>query len=338
MSDAVVNGLAGAGGGIVAVLLTYPLQAVNTRQQTERTAKRGKVAEDEEGALAFAKAYPTKLQKGTLQEIWEVIKNDGWGGLYRGLLPSLVGTACSQGVYYYFYQIFRSEAEAQARRSKKPNGEDGSVGVLASLFVAALAGCANVLITNPIWVIVTRMQTQKRKKGPTSSTENDLTVQVDGGLPSSAVTNPNFSGSPTKSQLGARDTVKDLYKEAGLLGFWKGVLPTLIMVFLLGAVAKLGATVVTYPLSVVKSRLQAKQDGGGHASLQYAGTLDAITKMVRFEGLAGFYKGMSTKIVQSVVAAAVLFMIKEELVKVARTVVVINQPNCTRLTNSKLDS
>lgn len=60
--------------------------------------------------------------------------------------------------------------------------------------------------------------------------------------------------------------------------------------------------------------------------------------MVRFEGLAGFYKGMSTKIVQSVVAAAILFMIKEELVKVARTVVVINQPNCTRLTNSKLDS
>lgn len=50
-------------------------------------------------------------------------------------------------------------------------------------------------------------QTQKRKKGPTSSTENDLTVKVDGGLPSSAVTNPNFSGSPTKSQLGARDTV-----------------------------------------------------------------------------------------------------------------------------------
>lgn len=29
MSDAVVNGLAGAGGGIVAVLLTYPLQAVS---------------------------------------------------------------------------------------------------------------------------------------------------------------------------------------------------------------------------------------------------------------------------------------------------------------------
>ena len=37
--------------------------------------------------------------------------------------------------------------------------------------------------------------------------------------------------------------------------------------------------------------------------------------MIRYEGLAGFYKGMSTKIVQSVFAASVLFMVKEELVK-----------------------
>ena len=48
------------------------------------------------------------------------------------------------------------------------------------------------------------------------------------------------------------------------------------------------------------------------------GTLDAILKMIRYEGLYGFYKGMSTKIVQSVLAAAVLFMIKEELVKGAK--------------------
>jgi hypothetical protein len=45
-----------------------------------------------------------------------------------------------QGVYYYFYQIFRSEAEARARRSKKSNDEDGSVGMWTSLIVAALAG------------------------------------------------------------------------------------------------------------------------------------------------------------------------------------------------------
>lgn len=41
-------------------------------------------------------------------------------------------------------------------------------------------------------------------------------------------------------------------------------------------------------------------------------------KIIHFEGLYGFYKGMSTKIVQSVLGAAILFMIKEELVKGAR--------------------
>lgn len=45
------------------------------------------------------------------------------------------------------------------------------------------------------------------------------------------------------------------------------------------------------------------------------GTLDAIIKMIRYEGLFGFYKGMSTKIVQSVFAASLLFMMKEELIK-----------------------
>lgn len=45
------------------------------------------------------------------------------------------------------------------------------------------------------------------------------------------------------------------------------------------------------------------------------GTIDAIVKMIRYEGLHGFYKGMGTKIVQSVFAASVLFMLKEELVK-----------------------
>lgn len=50
-------------------------------------------------------------------------------------------------------------------------------------------------------------------------------------------------------------------------------------------------------------------------SFSTAGTVDAILKMIRYEGLYGFYKGMGTKIVQSVFAASVLFMVKEELVK-----------------------
>uniref|UniRef100_A0A0R0IEL9 Peroxisomal nicotinamide adenine dinucleotide carrier n=1 Tax=Glycine max TaxID=3847 RepID=A0A0R0IEL9_SOYBN len=210
---------------------------------------------------------------------------------------------CFQGIYYYFYQVFKNKAVTIAAAQKVKGRGDGTVGMFGWLVVAAIAGSLNVLFTNPIWVLVTRMQ------------------------------------------------ANEVYNEAGIVGFWKGVIPALIMVcnpsiqfmiyesslkhlrekraakkqgntsisalevFLVGAIAKLGATVSTYPLLVVKSRLQAKQEIGGSSSLRYSGTFDAVLKMIRYEGLPGFYKGMSTKIVQSVFAASVLFMVKEELVK-----------------------
>ncbi|KAL2607310.1 hypothetical protein AAZV13_09G235400 [Glycine max] len=292
-SNAIANGLAGAGGGIIAQIITYPLQAVNTRQQTERTLKRNKQSFTSNSTTA----------PGTLLQIFQVIGTEGWGGLYSGLKPSLLGTAASQGIYYYFYQVFKNKAVTIAAAQKVKGRGDGTVGMFGWLVVAAIAGSLNVLFTNPIWVLVTRMQ------------------------------------------------ANEVYNEAGIVGFWKGVIPALIMVcnpsiqfmiyesslkhlrekraakkqgntsisalevFLVGAIAKLGATVSTYPLLVVKSRLQAKQEIGGSSSLRYSGTFDAVLKMIRYEGLPGFYKGMSTKIVQSVFAASVLFMVKEELVK-----------------------
>ena len=54
-------------------------------------------------------------------------------------------------------------------------------------------------------------------------------------------------------------------------------------VFFLSAAAKLGATVVTYPLLLVKARLQS---AGKHTSSdrRYTGTADAIERIYRTEG------------------------------------------------------
>ena len=37
----------------------------------------------------------------------QIISKYGWTGLYRGLEPALLGTAISQGVYFYFYSSLR---------------------------------------------------------------------------------------------------------------------------------------------------------------------------------------------------------------------------------------
>ncbi|MQL70521.1 hypothetical protein Taro_002856 [Colocasia esculenta] len=362
-SNAVANGLAGAGGGIIAQIITYPLQTVNTRQQTERISKKKRITmsavppnsrDGDGGGGTDGGGREERAARGTPAQILQVIRTEGWGGLYSGLKPSLVGTAASQGIYYYFYQVFKNRAEAIAVARKKKGRGDGTVGMFSWLVVAAIAGSLNVLLTNPIWVLVTRMQTQTQaeRKIVEAKREAILREEADSTSADQRTVADKLAelDSIKPRPYGTITAAREVYHEAGIKGFWKGIIPTLIMVcnpsiqfmiyetslkhlkarsanrrslenvtaleiFLLGALAKLGATVSTYPLLVVKSRLQAKQEIGGNVKHRYTGTLDAIIKMIRYEGLPSFYKGMSTKIVQSVFAASVLFMMKEELVK-----------------------
>lgn len=70
--------------------------------------------------------------------------------------PALLGTAVSQGVYFYLYSRFRQVAVTRLQTQKQTKSED--IGVGGSLLVAFLAGCGNVLLTTPIWTVTTRMQ------------------------------------------------------------------------------------------------------------------------------------------------------------------------------------
>ena len=87
-------------------------------------------------------------------------------------------------------------------------------------------------------------------------------------------------------------------------------------VFLLSAFAKAGATILTYPLLTVKTRMMSARKTD--AEMQYTSVADAIIQIARREGLGGYYKGIRTKIVQSVFAAALLFMCKEKITDFTR--------------------
>ncbi|KAF5331627.1 hypothetical protein D9611_007697 [Ephemerocybe angulata] len=282
MSDSAIHALAGAAGGIVAMTATYPLIFLSTRAAVE------------------TKNEP----KAT---VLDIIKREGLVGLYSGLDSSLLGIAVTNGVYYYFYERTR-EALLRSKSSK-------ALSTLESMLTGLIAGSATTLISNPIWVVQTSQATR------TMSTE----------------------GSASVKKLGFFESAKTIIAKDGLSAFWRGIGPALVLVmnpiiqytvfeqlknflitrrtnrlrasgavaaaavvltdwdfFLLGALSKLVATSFTYPYIVVKSRLQA-------GNMKYKSALDGLMTIIKEEGIAGLYKGIGSKVVQSVLTAAILF-------------------------------
>lgn len=189
---------------------------------------------------------------------------------------------------------------------------------IESIIAGAIAGSATVLITNPIWVVNTRMTARQSHSFPSD-------------LPTSTTT----SNKPTRKSSSLA-TLINLCRNEGPTALFAGVLPALILVinpilqytifeqlkdmlerrrkitprdaFFLGAIGKLLATSITYPYITVKSRMHVAREEGPRD-----GMVQSLTRVVRDEGWIGLYKGIVPKVTQSVVTAAFLFAFKDAL-------------------------
>lgn len=68
-----------------------------------------------------------------------------------------------------------------------------------------------------------------------------------------------------------------------------------------------------YQGSVVKSRLQA-------GNTKYKSSLDGLLTILKEEGVEGLYKGIGSKIVQSVLTAAILFAGQRRIFEITKAV------------------
>ncbi|KAH7089456.1 mitochondrial carrier domain-containing protein [Paraphoma chrysanthemicola] len=287
-SDNVAHALSGAGGGLLAMALTYPLIAISTRAQVESK----------------------KAQTSTLDAVRRIIKREGVAGLYAGLDSALFGISVTNFVYYYWYEWTRAWFEKAALKAGRASMK---LTTLESMMAGALAGSATVLITNPIWVVNTRMTARK--------SESDEPV-LPGAKPAKA-----------PSTLG---TLLALLRDEGPARLFAGVMPALVLVinpilqytvfeqmkqflekkrrvtpkdaFYLGALGKLLATSITYPYITVKSRMHVAGRDGPREDM-----LTTFRRIIREEGYTGLYGGIGPKVTQSVITAAFLFAFKDAL-------------------------
>jgi len=257
---------------------SYPLLTLSTRAQVE--SKRA--------ATPF------------LQTVQSIIAREGISGLYAGLNSALFGIGITNFVYYYWYEWTRAFFEAAAARAGRASKKLTTV---ESMLAGALAGSATVILTNPIWVVNTRVTTRKRER----EQQHDLEA---GGSKSA-------SPPPPTSTIG---TLLALLRHEGPMALFAGVVPALVLVsnpilqytlfeqlknaverrkgrvtptmaFFLGALGKLFATSITYPYITVKSQMHVAGPGE-----KKEGVTAALRRVIREEGYAGLYKGEFSRI------------------------------------------
>jgi len=221
--------------------------------------------------------------------------------------------------------VARAAKHGPADKSAAPAG---ALSVFGSTVVASFAGSINVLVTNPIWIVATQLMALQKSPNPADRTKGAWDVAADlynqggigtfwqGVVPAIVmVSNPTIQYILYEWLTTKMVSMKRLASSPSSQRVHKGSAPSLLLggldVFMLSAVAKLGATLATYPLLVIKSRLQAA-NASTAADARYSGVMDALVRILGTEGVAGLFKGLRAKLLQTVLGAAILMFVKEK--------------------------
>jgi len=306
--------IAGAGGGFIASVATCPLDVVKTKLQAQRAT--------------FGQADYLGIS-GTVRNI---IQHDGLRGLYRGLGPTILGYLPTWAIYFAVYDGIKTRfgelplgidppvAKSSERLYPAPSAK-GYQPIMREhpwslhILSAMAAGAASTICTNPLWVIKTRFMTQSRDETRYRHTF---------------------------------DAAITIYRSEGIRAFYRGLLPALLgiahvavqfplyeqlkiiaqrhspdrslsvfSILFCSAVAKMTASVATYPHEVVRTRLQTQRQLllPTGAPRKRSGVIRTTRKIIHFEGWRGLYKGLSVNLIRTVPNSAVTMMTYELLMR-----------------------
>ena len=125
-----VEALAGAIGGLAGAVTFYPLDTIKTRIQA---------AVDVEG----------QRRKTWIEVFNDLVENEGPWALFAGVGAKGAHSMASSFLYFLAFSSLRRRVEARSGRQ---------IGVTTNLAIAMLAGCCNVLVTEPLDTLSTRRQ------------------------------------------------------------------------------------------------------------------------------------------------------------------------------------
>ncbi|KAJ3257882.1 ADP/ATP carrier protein [Boothiomyces macroporosus] len=292
MATPLSDATAGAIGSVLANTIVFPLDVVKTRMQVQNKT-----------------LDATRDYKSPRDAILKILKTEGVKGLYAGIASGLVGTVVSSFSYFYIYSYIRGYY------SKKIGGV--SISTAMELTLGAVAGALCQFIVLPIGIVTTRQQTDEKEMTVYETAQK--IVKEDGftelwkGLQASLVlcVNPAIT-------FGVFERIKGIIQKASAN---PNANITSGQAFMIGALSKALATVVTYPYIMAKVRMQWKPskkqiDGLSESQksfFKYKSAWDILAKVYKTDGFRGWYTGMSAQLLKAVLTQAIVFALKEKL-------------------------
>ncbi|KAI9476518.1 MAG: mitochondrial carrier domain-containing protein [Benjaminiella poitrasii] len=269
------HSVAGAGAGIVSSIVTCPLDVAKTRLQNQSVASPGE-----------------KLYKGTVGTLSRIWHEEGIRGLYRGLGPTILGYLPTWAIYFTAYDYLGHDEEW-----------------LLHITSAMSAGAVSTMLTNPLWVIKTRLMTQSERTAYryNNTLHAFITIaRVEGFRGFYKGLGPSLFGiSHVAVQFPLYEKLKIVFNvdQNGSSGSSS--------ILLASALSKMAASLATYPHEVIRTRLQNQT----RKPYKYKGIAHTIQVMSKEEGIRGFYKGLSTNLLRTVPSSAMTILTYEMIVK-----------------------
>lgn len=253
-------------------------------------------------AVAPLETIRTHLMVGssghsTTEVFQDIMKTDGWTGLFRGNLVNVIRVAPSKAIELFAYDTVNKHL------SPKP-GEEPKVPIPASLIAGACAGVSSTICTYPLELVKTRLTIQRgvyngiidafvkilRDEG-LGELYRGLAPSLIGVIPYAAT---NYF---------AYDTLRKAYRRISKQEKI-GNIETLLIGSLAGAVS----STATFPLEVARKHMQVGAVSGRQV---YKNVIHALAIILEREGVGGLYRGLGPSCLKLVPAAGISFMCYE---------------------------
>lgn len=301
LSPELVEAVAGLSAGALATPVVHPLDVIKTRLQIHRSTSSRPI-------------NSFRLIRSLLQTEHPL------STFYRGLTPNILGNASSWAAFFYFKSMIEGQLQSlHTDQSSHPRSLNPADYFLAS----GTAGLFTTVVTNPIWVLKTRMLSSDRgTQGAYTSTwaGAKAIIRTEGwrgfyrGLAASCLGVTHGA-----VQFAVYDPLKRLWQyhifsiSKTAKDHMREAIPAEKMetsaTLAISGMSKIIAGTATYPYQVLRSRLQSYDSEERFGR----GIRGVVTKVWREEGFRGFYRGLGPNVVRVLPATWATFLIYENV-------------------------